>query len=380
MRPVEHPIGSHTRNCPECQQVTSEFPDPSNVNSRIKTAVVARAKRARKILLRPLERGVSRGRRFVRREAKKGRATWKKAKWAAIHSSRFWLAEVGATVLPPLQCPGCGSWRQVRRLASCSGAVGASPLRQRPYATGCPTCGLLYVSPRPPAAHFVSLYGEEGEWAATHQRESTLTVSARLAALVDQATGFKSPAPDSQVLDFGCGHGRWLNTFAAAGWKTYGIDPSLKSAFERHTELTEIGCEERFSFVILSHVLEHVTNPGEILRALGRATRRGGWIYLAVPGLDGLPDHRDWQYMLSATHVAAFSLACLTELLARAGFERPIVIHVPRDAKAPFRLRLIARKGEPGPRLITPLEPALTALRGAGLLRAAAGRVGQTGR
>ncbi|MEQ1759488.1 MAG: class I SAM-dependent methyltransferase [Vicinamibacterales bacterium] len=242
--------------------------------------------------------------------------------------------------------------------------------RQLVFATGCPRCGLIYASPFPPSKRFQSLYSEDGKWARGHQRASEKMVSSELVARLDEVTACKTPIPGSQVLDFGCGSGRWLNTFAAFGWETYGIDPSEKTAFTRHQELQTPGREPRFAFVMLSHVLEHVTNPGEILLSIGQATRPGGWVYIAVPGLDVLPTHKDWKYVLSATHVVAFSTRCLTELLARAGFGEPAVILAPGDDKAKFRLRLVARKDvtHPVPRHGSPLEPALTALRDAGLL------------
>ena len=58
---------------------------------------------------------------------------------------------------------------------------------------------------------------------------------------LNRIVGFRAPAPGSCVLDFGCGHGRWLNTFAEFGWTTFGIDPALKTAFTRHSELTAVG-------------------------------------------------------------------------------------------------------------------------------------------
>ena len=313
------------------------------MSSSVRAAVVARAKRARKVFVRPVQRAA--------REA--------------AHST---AARLGQALLPPWRCPGCGGWKKARHLAPCSGVVDASAHRQSASATGCPRCGLLYVTPFPPSSSLRKLYAEGGGWAEGHSQHTSDMAGTQLIEALDHIVGFRTPAPGSSVLDFGCGHGRWLNTFAQFGWATFGIDPALKTAFTRHTELTEMGESPRFQFVVASHVLEHVPNPGRILRQLGRVTLPGGWIYVAVPHLDALPAHRDWKYVLNAgTHLAAYSVHCLTYLLAQSGFDAPVEVVVPKDRKGRFRLRIVARRGSPGPVAPEPLTSALIALRNAGL-------------
>jgi SAM-dependent methyltransferase len=300
------------------------------------------------------------------------RAKWlKKVAWKPVRgfvrgATREAAAELGGVVLPPWRCPGCGSRRKRRRLARCGGVVGATLLRQRVYATGCPRCGLLYATPRPTDVRLETLYAEDGEWAASHSEPTARdTVAQRLIREVHRATGVCAPAPGSQVLDFGCGRGRWLNSLAAYGWTTFGIEPSTKAAFDRHTELTAIPADPRFDFVVATHVLEHLTNPGEILDALGSATRPGGWIYLSVPNVDRLPEHRDWRYILNANaHIAAYTLDCLRVLLGRAGFGGATLVTMPKDTKKNAkRLRVVARRGAPAMPVAHPLDAALEALR-----------------
>ena len=315
---------------------------PSGAPS-VRAAVVARVKRVRKVFVRPVQR-------------------------AAREAARSTAAGLGQVFLPPWRCPGCGGWKKARYLAPCAGVVDVSALRRSTSATGCPRCGLLYVTPFPPASDLRKLYSPGGGWATSHPQDTSDIAGTHLIEALDRIVGFRAPAPGSCVLDFGCGHGRWLNTFAEFGWTTFGIDPALKTAFTRHSELTAVGDSPRFQFVVASHVLEHVPNPGSILEQLGRATVPGGWIYVAVPHLDALPAHRDWKYVLSAgTHLAAYSLHCLTYLLAQSGFDAPVEIVVPKDRKGQFRLRIVARRGSPRPVAPEPLTSALVALRKAGV-------------
>lgn len=233
---------------------------------------------------------------FVHRIRRVRKVAWSPIRRAARDTARASAARLGSTLLPPWRCPGCGAWRQRRRLARCAGVVAASPLRQQIFASGCPRCGLIYAAPRPAARQLESLYAETGEWAASHPGDREVPrIGRQLLAAVDERTGIRTPVERSQVLDFGCGHGRWLNRLAACGWDTFGIDPSTKTAFTRHTELAAVSGSPRFQLVIASHVLEHVPYPGEVLNALGRATLPGGWIFVSVPNLDRLPDHREWR-------------------------------------------------------------------------------------
>lgn len=308
---------------------------------------------------------------FVHRIRRVRKIAWSPIRRAARDTARASAARIGSTLLPPWRCPGCGSWRQRRRLARCAGVVAASPLRQQVFANGCPHCGLIYAAPRPAADQLESMYAETGEWATSHPGGREVPrIGRQLLRAVDERTGICAPVERSQVLDFGCGHGRWLNALAKCGWDTFGIDPSTKTAFARHTELAAVPGSPRFQLVIASHVLEHVPDPGEVLNALGRATLPGGWIFVSVPNLDRLPDHREWRYVLNArAHMAAYSFDCLQVLLDRAGFGDVTLVTLPRETRKGLkRLRVVARRGAPARPPARPLEAALEAMRRAAVI------------
>jgi SAM-dependent methyltransferase len=210
-------------------------------------------------------------------------------------------------------------------------------------------------------------YSTTGEWAAGHaprDPDRVLHVDTKLLAAVHTLTGVCTPPPGSRAFDFGCGNGRWLDTLAAHGWETHGLDPALKTAFRRHSELKAIPVTPQFQFVVLSHVLEHLTNPGLVLTRLAAATLPGGWIYISVPSLDRLPEHRDWHYVINArAHLAAFSEDCLTALLERAGFGCvPVVKRIKPTRIDVKRLRIVAQRGGLVRHVQHPLDAALGAL------------------
>lgn len=179
------------------------------------------------------------------------------------------------------------------------------------------------------------------------------------------------PPPGGRALDVGCGDGKFLDRLQDRGWDTYGIEPSTDIAFDRHHRLEALPGDGRFDFVVLHHVLEHVTDPADLLGRVASATREGGSLFISVPRLDTLPRHRDFKYCINGrNHPICFSETCLCGLLARAGFAVTARLDSPALDEAlsegtPLRLRLIAtRTTVPPPLPSEPLDAAIAALRG----------------
>jgi SAM-dependent methyltransferase len=269
--------------------------------------------------------------------------------------------ELGSFVSSLRRCPGCRGIRLQRRLALCHGGGTFSAWRARVYSTGCRRCGLLFISPMPPQRYLQSMYGAGGRWDQTHPSvDASREVGDSLLRPLDDLTGLLSGPPGRKMLDIGCGKGRWLNSFAQAGWLTYGIEPATKVAFRRHQELTAIPADRTFDFVVLNHVLEHLPEPGSILRQAAAATAPGGWIFISVPRVETLPEHGDWNYVLNAgAHLTAYTLDALTTLLTMTGWGDVRVVDGPKAGK---RLAIVARRGAPGRLPDAPLASALTAL------------------
>jgi SAM-dependent methyltransferase len=103
------------------------------------------------------------------------------------------------------------------------------------------------------------------------------------------------------LLDYGCGRGETMEYAAEAGMVPTGLDTDpvcvkLASRFGATSLLnpmvstsSQVG-ENSFDVVACFHVLEHVDNPRETLRALARAARK--FVLLAVPNLQKIPNLR----------------------------------------------------------------------------------------
>lgn len=248
--------------------------------------------------------------------------------------------------------------------------------RRLTFLTGCHDCGLLFVNPLPRREDLERQYSPEGAWAETRKVRAQQPAQAPavrdsrdvvLDALAAHAPVY-APPPAARVLDFGCGPGKFLDRLQDAGWETYAIEPSTTAPFERHQKLEHPPQDGSFDLVLLNHVLEHVTNPLEILQQLARSLRPGGVLFVGVPAVDTLPQHRDFKYCVDGRHhLLCYSRTCLRGLLARAGLAMTATLEGPElDAVTkgqPLRLRLVATRGADAPAVpSSPLMPALNAL------------------
>ena len=139
------------------------------------------------------------------------------------------------------------------------------------------------------------------------------------------------PAPAGRFLEVGAGSGDRLVQFAAAGWDVVGQDIDPKAghlARERGITVHEcdvadlVGREEPFDLIGLSHVLEHATDPGGMLRACAGLLAPGGRICVISPNagaLGRLLFGRWWFGLEQPRHLAIPTIDSLRLLSARLG-------------------------------------------------------------
>jgi 2-polyprenyl-3-methyl-5-hydroxy-6-metoxy-1,4-benzoquinol methylase len=135
-----------------------------------------------------------------------------------------------------------------------------------------------------------------------------------------------------RLMDFGCGDGEMLAAARVLGMEAIGIDISATRAHAARgagalvlPDLATFDAKGggKVHAVVLSQVLEHVSDPVGLLRAIAPRMVPGGVLFVAVPNCSGLTVPRDFDgfhRLQPLEHINAFTPRTLRETVARAGF------------------------------------------------------------
>jgi SAM-dependent methyltransferase len=132
-------------------------------------------------------------------------------------------------------------------------------------------------------------------------------------------------APGDTVLEIGAGDGRLVAALRRRGCFVTGVEPFAAGGFEGAVALRAEDVDPKpteYDLAVLWHVLEHLDEPLDVLRATVRALRPGGRIVVAVPTLDSLQARIGgdcWFHQDVPRHVLHFTRSGLSRLLERSG-------------------------------------------------------------
>lgn len=140
------------------------------------------------------------------------------------------------------------------------------------------------------------------------------------------------PRSPGEVLDFGCGNGRFLRIARELGWRCVGVDfdpAALEAARADGVDVRLGGLEaiaddqDRFDAATAAHVFEHMPAPSGLAEALFRALKPGGTLFLETPNVEAAC-HRlfgpAWRGVEAPRHLNLPSWKGMRRILAAAGF------------------------------------------------------------
>jgi ubiquinone/menaquinone biosynthesis C-methylase UbiE len=265
-----------------------------------------------------------------------------------------WKHGYAAAELLDVACPACGA-RRPRDLAEEFGIAIAR----------CEACDLVYT--RTPLPESQGHYGTSREavvakYSRIFRGEAPHPRDANYHEHLAQLERLRGPG---DLLDVGAHCGFFLRVAREGGWRTVGVEPSavnaelareqfgldVRTGFLEDLELPA----ESFDVVTLTDVLEHVPQPGVLLREIARVLRPGGRVFIKVPNVryvlakqrllgrarmavDDVFDARE--------HLVYYSDATLGNVLAEAGFEVELM-GVPSPIQTGGALRRALRAGGP---------------------------------
>jgi 2-polyprenyl-3-methyl-5-hydroxy-6-metoxy-1,4-benzoquinol methylase len=136
-----------------------------------------------------------------------------------------------------------------------------------------------------------------------------------------------------KLLEIGFGGADALRNMASLGWEAYGVDfdpvaveNALKAGLEvRQGSLEEQGySDEFFDAITMSHLIEHVHEPSEILKECFRILKPGGMLVAITPNVSSLGHtifKNTWFNLDPPRHLHLFTPQALKRLAIEAGFK-----------------------------------------------------------
>jgi 2-polyprenyl-3-methyl-5-hydroxy-6-metoxy-1,4-benzoquinol methylase len=163
---------------------------------------------------------------------------------------------------------------------------------------------------------------------------------------------------EGRLLEVGSGGGDNLRTLQDIGWVVEGVDfdpKAVETARRKGLHVRQGILEEQqypdeyFDAVTMSHLVEHVHDPLQLLRECRRVLRPGGRLVVVTPNIASV-GHRlfsaAWLPLDPPRHLHLFSPRALFSLADRAGFQNKRVFTTIREAGNVFMAsRNIKRSG-----------------------------------
>ncbi|MBI4685927.1 MAG: class I SAM-dependent methyltransferase [Nitrospirae bacterium] len=130
------------------------------------------------------------------------------------------------------------------------------------------------------------------------------------------------------ILDVGCGRGLFLDIMRKDGWDVAGVefDEATASYAKKVYDINVVSGDpeewgfssENFDVIIISHVLEHLHNPAQMIKECRRLLKKNGLFVCAIPNLASLQASAGkgaWFHLDIPYHIYHFSRDGLIRLL-----------------------------------------------------------------
>ena len=145
---------------------------------------------------------------------------------------------------------------------------------------------------------------EQSNYRKSYPSEELAAIHLRIELRAAHADSIRASSTPGRMLDVGCGEGFVLATYAARGWSVEGVDHSLTGVQTMNPDQAQhvtqgnlfslledrVAAGTTYDLVWLGNVLEHVTNPVDLLHALQAIVNPSGLLVATVPN-DGSTYH-----------------------------------------------------------------------------------------
>jgi SAM-dependent methyltransferase len=222
--------------------------------------------------------------------------------------------------------------------------------------SACSGCYCFFLDPMPSPEQIANFYPQQYWWKGSGERSLKRfeSIYRRLVlrdhiSFVKRAARNIQPQPaEVKLLDVGCGTGTLISILKDRGFRVLGLDFSpeaSKVAALEHGVKVIVGSLEdakfpdrSFDMITLFHVMEHLTEPLEMLQEVNRILMPGGRVVIQVPNIDSWQRKifgPYWYGLDIPRHVIDYSPSSMIKLLQKTGFEPSRVRHFNLRDNAP---------------------------------------------
>jgi len=207
---------------------------------------------------------------------------------------------------------------------------GISTIFEHKYLKQCNSCKMVFIDPMPSddeleiynANYFESAHGGHP---TNPSAVAFFSGIGKLRGYYVDAFLLRNGFKTKRVLEIGPGHGyfakNWIKLHPNVDY--FGVETdkscydSLKQAGVQILAPEQVDSSfEEVDLVIISHVLEHVSNPESFLQTVTKKLRKGGVLFIEVPCFD-------WQHKeLDEPHLLFFDKEPMKLLLKKVGFDQ----------------------------------------------------------
>jgi len=133
---------------------------------------------------------------------------------------------------------------------------------------------------------------------------------------------------NSKVLEIGSGHGETLIELEKLNFQTTGIEPDLKNVEHLRkilkkskiiqSNIENFDIDEKFDFIWMSHVFEHLSDPISFLNNIKKNTNKNYFLFIEVPNVT---KKNDWRTFTVVPHAYNYSGTALQNILQKTGYK-----------------------------------------------------------
>jgi SAM-dependent methyltransferase len=194
----------------------------------------------------------------------------------------------------------------------------------------CLGCGLSYVNPQPRLQSGQMPYSHEAEMSYFNRTRRQREKAYR--ELFSKIPNFLG-RPVKSHLDFGCGDGIMIGVARGFGVSSSGTEisqPLIKLVNQRYGPDTIISPasppvgSETFDVITIINVIEHVTQPLQLLDEMRQILQSDGILLLHTINMGGIPARilkQNWPHIEPLGHLFYFTKGSLEQMLRKSGFK-----------------------------------------------------------